>query len=144
MADFDGDGLLDLIELENTNGRPVFEWQMHVWKGRGDGRFGLASAASPDPCGQDAGGDLTLTVVVPEAFGSAIGNKTVAMYDLNGNSLADLVAAGENGIVLLSQFLAPDGGRFFSSRTRCPSRDALTFMHARDAARDLPRPARKI
>jgi RHS repeat-associated protein len=127
MADFDGDGLLDLIEIENTDGRPFFEWTMHVWKGRGDGRFGLATAASPDPCSQAAGGDLTLTVVAPEAFGSAIVDKTVVMDDVTGDGLADIVVASENGLALLTHSLTlTNGDHFFSKSDEVTAQEMRT------------------
>ena len=102
----DGDGLADVVVLENTTpaGGPVFgAMTAHVFKSRGDGRLGLGGTDAP-ACANQAydGYDLV------GSTGSGISNDVfglngVAVHDVDGDGLADLVYVAADGVHIALQ-----------------------------------------
>jgi RHS repeat-associated protein len=129
MADFDADGLLDLVELERTDPGPATfpEWTARAWKGRGDGRFGIGLNV-PDPCGQNAGFEQISVIHPPDSIVGAIADKTVAMHDVDGDGFADIVAASQDGIVLLRHTRGDVQGEGFVVVAQVPASDMQVCM----------------
>jgi Insecticide toxin TcdB middle/N-terminal region len=75
---------------------------VRAWKSRGDGRFGLGEVGSLDACNRRAGHHVTTSFFVPKEIEGAIADKTVALHDIDGDGLADIVIATNDGIDVLT------------------------------------------
>jgi RHS repeat-associated protein len=125
VADADGDGLADVIVMENVvpnapPGQPAVNGQVtaHVYKNRGDGRFGLPDPSAPS-CAQGAWVPYDIPIstgggIDDYSFGSL---PSTSMHDVDGDGLADFVWVDPNGLwVTLTRFIPvavltfPDGG----------------------------------
>jgi hypothetical protein len=119
MADFDGDGLTDFIEVEDITapGPSTFPAvSVLSWKSRGDGRFGLGTIGSLDACNRLAGHEVNTSFDAPESFRTAIADKTFALHDIDGDGLADIVVASKDGIDVLTHARSDSGIDVFDTQ----------------------------
>ncbi|MFM0008464.1 toxin TcdB middle/N-terminal domain-containing protein [Paraburkholderia dipogonis] len=120
VTDFDGDGVPDIVELLAFDPGPSAPGsiEVRVWKGRGDGRFGLGFVDGLDPCHALAGNPIhTFMPVGPsKAWMQAVsGNGKVAFMDLNADGLADIVVVTEAGIDILFHSISDAGVHHFGA-----------------------------
>jgi hypothetical protein len=133
IADFDGDGLADIIELElkDFGGEGVVLYT-YKFKNRGDGRFGIGTSTGIDPCRQTAGVEQ-ITAAVDQNHHYLVDpqrdSNRLALHDLNGDKRADLVTVTEDGV-----FLSLNLGGVFKSPVSVtqglpwlPKRPGVTF-----------------
>ncbi|HEY3816930.1 MAG TPA: RHS repeat-associated core domain-containing protein [Polyangiaceae bacterium] len=111
LADVDGDGLVDVVVLENvqpfvSDESSVFGKAIaHVFKNRGDGRFGGGGTDVPTGCNANYAYD---SYDIPIGTGGGIDNVTfvspaTSMHDVNGDGLADFVWIDVNGLHVILQ-----------------------------------------
>ena len=107
IADVDGDGIADAVVLENTSpnvGGSVFGvMTAHVFKSRGDGRYGLGGSDAP-PCANSAYDGYD----VQGSTGSGLTDQQFAMngislHDIDGDGLADFVYVDSAGAHVATQ-----------------------------------------
>jgi RHS repeat-associated protein len=116
IADMDGDGLVDFVVLENTTPGPSQKFGLvtaHVFKNRGDGRFGLPSAGS-DPCSFGAGLWYDVPFLTNINNGSGLDAVTfqsdgTTLHDVDGDGLADFVVLDVNGLHVIPQTVSSQG-----------------------------------
>ena len=111
VTDFDGDGLADVVVLENLipyrNGESVFgEVVAHVFKNRGDGRFGSPDASAPS-CAGSAYAPYDVTFYTGDGIDDTSFTYAASMHDIDGDGVADLVWLDPSGLhVVLAKWEA--------------------------------------
>ena len=120
LADVDCDGLADLVVLENVqtyvnNETSDFVQAIaHVFKNRGDGRFGGGGTDIPAGCSANYAYD---SYDIPIGTGGGIDNATfvspaTSLHDVNGDGLADFVWIDVNGLHVFLQEWNPSLGHY--------------------------------
>ena len=119
VVDVDGDGLADVVLLENVrpfNGGSGFgEAVAHVFRNRGDGRFGGPGSDAP-ACAFQAYDSID----IPIGTGGGIDNMSfdegtaTTLHDVDGDGLADFVWVDPNGLHVSIQAYNPGSGPVFN------------------------------
>jgi RHS repeat-associated protein len=104
MADFDGDGLADMVELRSLTQPTGTVLYVYSFQNRGDGRFGL-NGTTPDACGQYAGLPQVALAVDPSStkladISATPGTGLIGIHDLTGDGHADVVSLTSAGVFL--------------------------------------------
>jgi RHS repeat-associated protein len=110
VADVDGDGLQDIVVIDNTvpSGASHFGYATaHVFKNRGDGRFGYG-ANPPVPCQNSAYASDDILIFTGDGIDNTSFLASAALHDVDGDGLADFVWVDPNGVWVVPQEWQPD------------------------------------